>query len=619
MFIKRVCVEEGFLHGLDLNLGHGLTVLIGARGSGKTSIIELIRFCLAAPSYTEGGADPARKQALAVLGSGKVTVTLDVDGEEVTFMRSADEPAPRPSTETAVALPIVLSQNEIERVGKESDSRLLLLDGFVPALRDNERSEDAARALISSLTVELRAVLTEARGTDDDLAGLASVPGELLEARAKETEASAHLQQAVDQRTRLDEISKLSGSVAVRLDTYARAERAVAESLQRAGTLINVPPLEDWPVAADADDRLAEVRQDFLAAHESVRTAAARLELAAGRIRQLREAELRHQVEIEDEARGLRTFIDQLSEGAGLLIKHVSDLGVRQQRADSLRERRVALDRRATEITGRREAELDKLDALREARVSTREQAAAFLNGKLGPRIRLTVNRFGSIAQYTAAIAEALRGSGLQYNVLAPELARTMSPRELSLAAESNDSQAITTATGIALERAQRVANHLRDFGTETVLTTPMGDTVELALLDGGSYKLADALSVGQRCTAVLPIILSHTERVLIVDQPEDNLDNSFVADTLVKALRNRPSTSQLVFATHNPNVPVLGEADRVVFLTSDGKRGDVTHVGQLDDPQSVRAITDVMEGGREAFAKRAAFYGQEPPLDETS
>jgi hypothetical protein len=284
----------------------------------------------------------------------------------------------------------------------------------------------------------------------------------------------------------------------------------------------------------------------------------------------------------------------------------------------ALREHVSELRERAGGIAARRELELDSLDALREARVNAREEAAALLNSKLGPRIRITVNRFGSVAPYAEAIAEALRGSGVQYNILAPELASTISPRELALAAESDDPNSIATITGITLERAQRVAHHLRDIGTEGVLTAPLGDTVQLALLDGGNYKPAEELSVGQRCTVVLPIVLSHTERVLIVDQPEDNLDNSFVAETLVKALRNRPTTSQLIFATHNPNIPVLGEADQVVFLTSDGKRGDVSHVGALDDRESVRAITDVMEGGREAFARRAAFYAQESVSDES-
>jgi hypothetical protein len=295
-----------------------------------------------------------------------------------------------------------------------------------------------------------------------------------------------------------------------------------------------------------------------------------------------------------------------------LLLKRVSDLEAAQQRAAALKEHATNLERRATEVDERRERELDRLDTLRETRVNAREQAATFLNSRLGPKIRVTVNRFGSVADYSNALTEALRGSGLQYNVLAPDLAPIISPRELASAAEDNEPERIVEITGIALDRAQRLATHLRQVGTEDILTAPLGDTVQLALLDGGTYKPAETLSVGQRCTVVLPIILTHTERVLIVDQPEDNLDNSFIAETLVKALRNRASTSQLIFATHNPNVPVLAEADNVIYMTSDGKRGDVSHAGVLDDVASVRAISDVMEGGREAFETRAAFYATE-------
>ena len=128
-----------------------------------------------------------------------------------------------------------------------------------------------------------------------------------------------------------------------------------------------------------------------------------------------------------------------------------------------------------------------------------------------------------------------------------------------------------------------------------------------------------EELSVGQRCTAVLPIVVSHTDHVLLVDQPEDNLDNSFVTATLVQALLSRPSNSQVILVTHNPNIPVLGEADRVVHIASDGRRGRVEFAGALDDPVSVRAITDILEGGREAFERRADFYAQESLSRESS
>ena len=61
--------------------------------------------------------------------------------------------------------------------------------------------------------------------------------------------------------------------------------------------------------------------------------------------------------------------------------------------------------------------------------------------------------------------------------------------------------------------------------------------------------------------------------------------------------------------ASHNANIPVLGEADCIIRLGSDGRRGFVEHVGQLNDPATVRSITSVMEGGVEAFERRARFY----------
>jgi hypothetical protein len=360
------------------------------------------------------------------------------------------------------------------------------------------------------------------------------------------------------------------------------------------------------------DDLLAPARDELAQAVQAFQSAIGFLESAVTRVQALLTQETREQVVLEDEARTLRTFIDQLSAGAGALMKKVSDLETPQQQALALSELRSAQGEKAEGIQKRRDAEIDRLDALRDSRVNLREEAAVLLNSKVGPKVRITVNRFGSVARYAEALAEALRGSGVQYNVLAPELARSVSPRELGLAVETNNAGAIARVAGISADRAQRIINHLVDVGIESILTAPLDDTVQLSLLDGGTYKSAEDLSVGQRCTAVLPIVLSHTERVLIVDQPEDNLDNSFVAFTLVQVIRNRPATSQLLFATHNPNIPVLGEADRVVHMISDGRHGEVSHSADLDDPQSVSAITDIMEGGVEAFEARAAFYSQE-------
>ena len=123
-------------------------------------------------------------------------------------------------------------------------------------------------------------------------------------------------------------------------------------------------------------------------------------------------------------------------------------------------------------------------------------------------------------------------------------------------------------------------------------------------------YRNTQVLSTGQRCTVVLPILMRHVDRPVIVDQPEDNLDNAFIVETLVVGLARRGAEGQVICATHNPNIPVLGNAAYVVEMDADGRRGFARNQGELDEPAIVEAITKVMEGGREAFARRAEFYG---------
>lgn len=70
MYIKRVQIDEGFLDGVDAYFSSGLNVIIGARGTGKTSLIELIRYCLDVESYTNETGKKSREHALSVLGGG---------------------------------------------------------------------------------------------------------------------------------------------------------------------------------------------------------------------------------------------------------------------------------------------------------------------------------------------------------------------------------------------------------------------------------------------------------------------------------------------------------------------------------------------------------------------
>jgi ABC-type sulfate/molybdate transport systems ATPase subunit len=158
-------------------------------------------------------------------------------------------------------------------------------------------------------------------------------------------------------------------------------------------------------------------------------------------------------------------------------------------------------------------------------------------------------------------------------------------------------------------ERARKVVDTLRSSRASYVIeTVDLEDRPCIELLDGDKYKESSKLSTGQRCTTILPILLVQSERPLLIDQPEDNLDNAFVYDTIVRALRAVKGSRQVIFVTHNPNIPVLGHAERIFVFVSDGQRSTLHKVGNVDECKD--QIEKILEGGREAFLERKARYG---------
>ncbi|MBI5295527.1 MAG: AAA family ATPase [Chloroflexi bacterium] len=120
-----------------------------------------------------------------------------------------------------------------------------------------------------------------------------------------------------------------------------------------------------------------------------------------------------------------------------------------------------------------------------------------------------------------------------------------------------------------------------------------------------------EGLSPGQRCSALIPIILVEGDTPLIIDQPEDNLDNKMVFDLVVDILRGLKEQRQIIVATHNPNIPVSGDAEQVIAFESPSKNiCQVVAQGSIDEDASIEQIKAVMEGGEKAFEVRIKKYG---------
>jgi len=130
-------------------------------------------------------------------------------------------------------------------------------------------------------------------------------------------------------------------------------------------------------------------------------------------------------------------------------------------------------------------------------------------------------------------------------------------------------------------------------------------------MMDDGNYRPLRDLSGGQRVNLLLSLLLeTNDERPLVIDQPEDELDNRFLFETMLPALKRLKGRRQIIVATHNANIVVNGDADQVIQLEATSDRGHIAHSGAIEEPAVRDAIVQTVDGGDEAFRLRRLKYG---------
>jgi len=124
-------------------------------------------------------------------------------------------------------------------------------------------------------------------------------------------------------------------------------------------------------------------------------------------------------------------------------------------------------------------------------------------------------------------------------------------------------------------------------------------------------FKSLSTASAGQKTTAILTFILSYGKVPLILDQPEDDLDNRLVYDLIVDRLKKAKENRQLIVVTHNANIPVNGDAEYIISMDTESKKLKILNEGTVEQTEIKREICDVMEGSEQAFNMRSKRYKQ--------
>lgn len=253
-------VEGGFLDGLDLRFAPGLNVLIGGRGTGKSSIIELIRYCLdVRGSADEDDARRSREQALSALQDGQVTLSIDHDGNDFTFSRAANTDPE--GLEPSLPRLLIFSQKDVELVGLSVRGRLNIIDYFSADSTAQKADERRLVTQIQSLTTEIAGLLREADQISERLAGAESVREELTRAEARSAEFAKTSQQLERKQKQLDGLSERAAILTVKADALRRAlETTGSYRDSLADAQLFGFSLDDWPPTGGEVDLLKPAR-----------------------------------------------------------------------------------------------------------------------------------------------------------------------------------------------------------------------------------------------------------------------------------------------------------------------------------------------------------------------
>ncbi|MGO8695715.1 MAG: TrlF family AAA-like ATPase [Rectinemataceae bacterium] len=650
--IRSIEIEKSRYCGngqpIHLSFNPWLNCLIGGRGSGKSTIVEFLRLTLRRDREIKklfGDSDfgeherselvrtlddffkePAGRADKGVLKPDtKITVDCRLNGEEfrLSWQERPDGSIPpiqkwngreyekSSGEDIATRFPVrIYSQKQMYQMAQNPKALLKIIDESPQVdYRAWENRGDQIAAQFRSLKAQERELRVEV-GEEENLKGeLEDIQSKL--ALFEKGENATLLKAYQIRRSQMKEV-----------EAY---QTSLAENLQSLSDIVLETITPDFALFSDSEEDI-EIKnlmkrytKETLALNE--RLSAIREECGRMPTRFMKDIEkTAWQTAVQKNLQSYQGLIDELRKNGvenpdayGLYVQKKQNV---ETRLSDIKERK----KRIEELERQAEEELAKLDAHRK---TLSEKRRSFVSDVLRDNkiVRMTLRERG----YADGLEQGFRTIiGKEDETFASDILVTEKGREsgilLPLYQEYTDE---------ALHQVKEVVRDLREGGTGESYTvkfirhlhdkvTPAmtdeldlwipEDSVEVEYCRDQARNIWDPISqgsAGQKTAAVLAFILSHGSNPIILDQPEDDLDNHLINDLVVEQIREKKPKRQIIVVTHNPNIVVTGDAELVhVMDFSDGQIG-AKRSGCLQEKEIRREICQVMEGGAKAFEQR--------------
>jgi type III restriction enzyme len=630
-----------------------LNTIIGGRGSGKSTILEYIRWALCDQAYVyhenEGTELPDyEKRRVALVGAtlkpshGNVTIHYirhgvphqirrEADTGKV-FLRVADQPEQETTEEIIQSLAQIqgYSQKQLSHVSVRSKELVRLLT--VPIAQELSSLDAQIQSEASSLKqaferVELHLTLqTQVQSINLDLVSkreqiksLSDQVRDLPEEQRKEITAHPFYMEG----------ERLATAYRSSMDATSSALVSGQASIQKA--------LSELPAAEKALplDELSAVNERIT---ERLKEIVSQLEAIAKSVEVLR----------QDTSGGFERITREIAEHRKKYDAAASENAVIQERLDSLRaisdqiaqteKDRDSLLQDIAQVADAGEVLKDSRSRWVEAiqkRNGLLERQAVILTQDSNGELQARITRGQNIDDLKVAIQDAIRGAGITTPEKLDNLLRAIVSEpdplaawlevggelialarvgpQLPMGADLPLTPRLVTADFIPSE-LRRMASRLKPSSTfELTLNYPESVPIFEYRTNDGTYVPFQDASPGQQATALIGLLMNQSAGPLVIDQPEDDLDNSTIL-RIAERLWSAKEKRQIIFSTHNPNLVVIGDGELVIHCAYrqpvQGARVEVANQGAIDNKNVCEILKSIMEGGAEAFMLRKQKYG---------
>lgn len=594
-FIESISFQGGKFDGQTIIFSRELNTLIGIRGSGKSSVLEAVRYVLGLTAQM----DKEYKDSLVknVFGSGgKATLkVVDKHGKRYSVSRIFGE-----------RMINVLDEN-----GNDLNMNpIRLFDGVQyfgqkDLSSSSEHENDLLEKLISGkigLSPNLNNCVDELVRTVERLLDVSKIPQQMVEVTTRQTELE-HKLLIFEEKGVADKLKKQSGYVTdtTKLDTIKNRidvilsdirdvfsrNAIVSSALDGYGSDFNKDIFKDvLVVLSQIDALLTQIRgcaEEIEKQRGSIEEIIARLKARVGSLAD-EFAEIKR--EIKDETLDVDSFVKMTAELQKIKekLKQLSEEGSSKLKVEASFTK----------------AARERNDVLLTTFNAYKDEAKRINQNQTGLRIEITFK--GDRDGFKSQLKSDFKGTGIsdaKYQTICEEFVDYTAIIEDWIIGDGNKLKSIVT-----LGEYVKLEDKIRDQYKE-MLSSQVKNKVDIYYHD----KLLRQHSIGQRASALILFILTQNDNdVILIDQPEDDLDNKVIYDEVITAILQKKPYMQFIFATHNANIPVLGDSERVLVAEYQENKIGVAQ-GNIDLDFTHKQIVDIMEGGKDAFDKRQLIY----------